>query len=307
MYARKAGTVWEVLAPAKLNLYLDVLGRRPDGFHELETLMAPVRLYDRLQWRAAEAGDDSEFQLDVQAATRMPQHVIPADRRNLVWKAAELLAREAGIAPHGAVTLSKRIPAQAGLGGGSSDAAAALVLLSAAWGFDYPAARLQRLAAELGSDVPFFLAGSTAICRGRGEIVVPVSGIPRLEVVIAVPSEGVATSAAFAALDAPLVAERPAREGDSALASLIARLRRGARASAGRRMFNSLQRVAELLCPAIRRIGTSFASVGCCAHILTGSGSAYFGLMHSARQARRVAALLSSLNLGTIYATATCR
>ncbi|RIK73616.1 MAG: 4-(cytidine 5'-diphospho)-2-C-methyl-D-erythritol kinase [Planctomycetota bacterium] len=307
MYARKTGTAWEIFAPAKLNLYLDVLGRRADGFHELETVMAPVQLHDRLQWAPSDRGAETPFSLRFHPSSSSHAGELPLGRSNLVWQAADALAQDAGLAPHGVITLTKRIPTQAGLGGGSSDAAATLVLLNAAWGLDYSRSRLARLAAQLGSDVPFFLAGSTAICRGRGEIIEPLDDMPRYDVVVVAPPAGVPTAAAFAALGAPPVEHRREPSRSEQLTQLVADLKRGAVAAAGRRMKNGLQHIAETLCPAVRRIGTAFASIACCAHLLTGSGSAYFGVMHSARQARRAAALLRSLDLGSVFATATCR
>jgi 4-diphosphocytidyl-2-C-methyl-D-erythritol kinase len=165
MYARRIGDAWEALAPAKLNLYLDVLGRRADGFHELETLLAPIRLYDRLVWRPHrnDGSTDFAFSCDPASAAALVD-LAPANERNLVWRAVDLLATTAGCAPRGSFVLTKRIPVQAGLGGGSSDAAAALVLANSAWEIDYPLTKLSEIAAQLGSDVPFFLAGQTAVC-----------------------------------------------------------------------------------------------------------------------------------------------
>src|SRR5688500_12912001 len=148
MYPRKMGTAWEIFAPAKLNLYLDVLGRRNDGFHELETLMAPIRLYDHLRWEPRDSAGSSAFSLGYHSTTSTQfQAVAPADTSNLVWRAIDLLAKSAGVNPTGQVTLTKRIPAQAGLGGGSSDAAAALLLANAAWGLGYSQNQLSGLAA----------------------------------------------------------------------------------------------------------------------------------------------------------------
>jgi 4-diphosphocytidyl-2-C-methyl-D-erythritol kinase len=223
-----------------------------------------------------------------------------------VWQAVDLLARVAGVEPTGRFTLTKRIPAQAGLGGGSSDAAAALMLANAAWGINYPVARLQVLAARLGSDVPFFLAGQSAVCRGRGERLQPVV-VPRLSVVVVVPPVGISTAAAFDALAAGPVEGGTRTESQRRVANLLRDLARGSLATAGRWMTNSLQPAATRLCPWIGRLGMAFASCSCFAHLLTGSGSAYFGVMRSARHARRAAGLLSSANLGTVFATATCR
>jgi 4-diphosphocytidyl-2-C-methyl-D-erythritol kinase len=307
MYPRKMGTAWEIYAPAKLNLYLDVLGRRSDGFHELETLMAPIRLYDRLQWRPAEPEGPS-FQLSYDPSTpRALSREVPVNEANLIWRAVDLLARTAGIVPHGGIRLYKRIPPQAGLGGGSSDAAAALVLANHAWGLKYSGRRLAELAAHLGSDVPFFLSGKSAICRGRGEQVDPTALVPRLNVVVVVPPQGISTAAAFQSLGAEPLSSAGSKGSAGRLAQLLSDLARGAIAAASRRMTNALQSVAMTMCPWIEQLGTAFASTGCHTHLLTGSGSAYFGVMRSAWQARRAAALLSSANLGSVFTTTTCR
>jgi 4-diphosphocytidyl-2-C-methyl-D-erythritol kinase len=308
MYPRKMGTAWEIFTPAKLNLYLDVLGRRSDGFHELETLMVPIRLFDHLRWEPRDSRGSTDFSLRYHPSTpRSLQASAPPDTSNLVWRAIDLLASVTGREPTGQITLSKRIPAQAGLGGGSSDAAATLVLANAAWQLGYSRRRLIELAAQLGSDVPFFLAGRSAVCRGRGERVEPLFGLPRLDVVVVAPPEGISTAAAFESLDAPPLNSAAPQGGESLLRQLVARLTAGSIAAATSLMLNSLQAVAVRLAPWIARLGTAFASTGCHAHLLTGSGSAYFGVMRSARHARRSAALLSSANLGAVFATATYR
>jgi 4-diphosphocytidyl-2-C-methyl-D-erythritol kinase len=308
MFARNLSRAWEVFAPAKLNLYLEVLGRRDDGFHELETLMAPIRPYDRLEWRPNGSEDAAGFalRLDSSASAEIRKSV-PTDQRNLVWRAAHLLAEAAGVEPAGEIVFTKRIPAQAGLGGGSSDAAAALVLCNAAWGIGYSRTRLSELAAQLGSDVPFFLVGRTAVCRGRGERVEQVAGMPRLNVVVVCPPEGVPTAAAYQELAAQPANSAPQQESSRRLEGLLKNLQSGSLAAAGPWMTNRLQSAAARLCPWIERLGIAFASIGCCAHLLTGSGCDYFGIMRSDRQARRAAGLLSAANLGTVFATSTCR
>lgn len=308
MVVRQVGDAWEVFAPAKLNLYLDILGRRDDGFHELETLMAPIRVYDRLQWRESRDGDARTFSLSYDPGTS-PQSraAAPIDERNLVWRAADLLARDAGREPTGQFTLLKRIPAQAGLGGGSSDAAATLLLASAAWGLHYPHNRLMELAAQLGSDVPFFLAGQSAVCRGRGERVEPVGPLPRLDVVVVKPPAGVSTAEAYDALQAPPATDQRRDQSTRRVRDLIGQLRSGSLTAAGRGMTNSLEAVAAALCPWIDRVRRALDGLGGYARLMTGSGSACFGVMRSARHARRAAALLSSRGLGTVFAASTCR
>jgi 4-diphosphocytidyl-2-C-methyl-D-erythritol kinase len=313
MLVRKLDSAWETLAPAKLNLYLEVLARRPDGFHELETLMAPIRVYDWLRWEPHGTGDRAGFALQYHPATPGDfRAAAPADANNLVVRAAAALGRAAGIEPWGRLTLLKRIAPQAGLGGGSSDAAGTLMLVNEAWGIHYPQPRLMEIASELGSDVPFFLAGQTAICRGRGEQVERVANMPRLEVVVVKPPIGLATAEVYKNLGASAVFARPGSADRSAPArtkavELCVSLRRGAMARAKELMTNGLQRPAARMCAWIDEIGAVFDRLSCYGHLMTGSGSAYFGVMRTARHARRAASMLSSRNLGTVFATATRR
>jgi 4-diphosphocytidyl-2-C-methyl-D-erythritol kinase len=318
MRARRSGSTWEIDAPAKLNLYLEVLGRRDDGFHELDTLMTPIRLFDHLRWAPADPADAS-FSLQYHPAT--PSHLqqaAPADGANLVWRAFQRLADTAGIAPWGRVVLLKRIPVQAGMGGASSDAAAALVLANQAWGIRYPTSRLAQLAAELGSDVPFFFAGGPAICRGRGERVEPVGGVPRLNLVVAKPPVGVSTPAAFAALNAAAVSTGAACESRARLQNLVDNFRSGAVGRAARELKNRLEDAATALTPWIAALREAFAGCSVLGHAMTGSGSAYFGVMRSAREAQRVARRLAAQRLALaspgsspqramVFATATCQ
>jgi len=312
MVPRKVGSAWEVFAPAKLNLYLEILGRRSDGFHDLETLMVPVRIYDHLLWSpSAQRGDG------LQVRCLLPKHgrsaeSVPADKENLVLRAACLLARRAGVQPWGTFQLFKRIPSQAGMGGGSSDAAAALRLANAAWGIGYNTAQLTELAAELGSDVPFFIAhGSTgcrsAICRGRGERIEPVERLPRLNFVVVKPTVGCSTAEVFQefvkqGLGEPSVAE----SSQENLGDLITHLRQGVLKNAVRKMKNRLETIVAPRHEAIERIGRALEEVRCLGHFVTGSGSACVGVVPSARAARQKAGLLTGMNLGSVFATSSC-
>jgi len=181
--------------PAKINLALHVAGRRPDGFHEIVTLFQTIDLADDLHVEAAPT---------LTLSTDAPS--VPVDGTNLVLRAAALLAKRVPSAGgRGArFRLHKEIPAAAGLGGGSSDAAGALVLLNRLWGLDLGATQLASLGAELGSDVPFFLIGGTALGTGRGERIEPLPPIAGRAVLLGTPREGLATAAVYAALGAPL-------------------------------------------------------------------------------------------------------
>ena len=189
-----------VQTPAKLNLFFEVLARRADGYHEVETLMCPIDLFDTLYFKEEPSG---KLVLECQWATMMggPQGAgfdsVPRGPDNLVMRAVELLRRGAGVCRGASLRLVKRIPAAAGLGGGSSDAAAALVAANLAWSLGLSQTELAQAAAQLGSDVPFFLGGGAAICRGRGQRMEPVGELGPLDFVVVRPPAGLATAAVY--------------------------------------------------------------------------------------------------------------
>ena len=179
------------LAPAKINLSLRVLGRREDGFHEIETLMVPITLADGLSLERAAAGAAS-----IELVCSDP--TLPTDRRNLAFRAAELFIERVGDPGHSIrLVLEKHIPHGAGLGGGSSDAATVLLALDEHCATHLTTARLAALAAELGSDVPFFIYRAAAMCRGRGERVEPVTLTSTLPLLLLKPSFPVPTPLAY--------------------------------------------------------------------------------------------------------------
>ena len=309
MFARRAADgTWSVSAPAKLNLCLEILRRRDDGFHELETVMSPIRLHDRLIFQPNHAGQTSATSLEFKThRLRLDAPLPPAGEDNLVLKALRRLAGFAGCEPSGRFTLAKAIPLAAGMGGGSSDAAAALVLANAAWQLNYPRTTLAAIAAEIGSDVPFFLADAPALCRGRGERVQAERGMPRLCAVVVKPDAGVSTPAAFAALGLPVESDQsrvPRSRG--ACAALLAAWRSGSWSALARTMVNDLQPPAERLCSAIAALHAAFSRLDVVAHALTGSGSAYFAVCRSWNHTLRIANQLRGRGLGAVYVTATC-
>lgn len=176
-----------VLAPAKINLSLKILGKREDGFHELETVMVPVKgLADTLLFKESEG-----FSFHCDAAG------VPTDESNLVVKAVRAFERESGLSVKHSITLEKVIPHGAGLGGGSSDAASCLLALNELYAAPLSFRTLHALAAELGADVPFFLYKSACICRGKGELVEPLLSAASFTMVLLKPSFGVSTKDAF--------------------------------------------------------------------------------------------------------------
>jgi 4-diphosphocytidyl-2-C-methyl-D-erythritol kinase len=179
----------QLWAPAKINISFAIKGRRPDGFHEIETLMAPILLADRLTIKKSPRAGEIDFSCD--------DNSLPIGEDNLVVRAAKLFRERTGDNAGVTITLEKKIPHGAGLGGGSSDAASTLLGLNEFFDAGLPEEELLRLAALLGSDVPFFVTRSAAVCRGRGELVTPVGLNTEFRVVLFKPDFGVPTPWAY--------------------------------------------------------------------------------------------------------------
>jgi 4-diphosphocytidyl-2-C-methyl-D-erythritol kinase len=280
-----------IRAPAKLNLSLAVLARRTDGFHEIESLMVPVTLHDTLRVRRR---DDDAITLAVRYAGRLAgadgrglARDVPVDDSNLVVRAARALREQAGATAGLDIELVKEIPSGAGLGGGSSDAAAVLLAAARAWGLGWSRERLAALGAGIGSDVPWFFTGSAAVVRGRGESVTPVAGVPPLPAVIACPATGLSTAAVYAACTPDA-----ARRGEAE--RLAAALGTGGLPAAAPLMHNALEAPARRLCGDVDRLLAALARAGAVAPRLTGSGSACFAICRTVAEARGIAARLAA-------------
>jgi 4-diphosphocytidyl-2-C-methyl-D-erythritol kinase len=193
--------------------------------------------------------------------------------------------------------VTKRIPTAAGLGGASSDAAAALLAANIGWNVGWSRPELSEVAAELGSDVPLFLHGGGCVCRGRGERIEPLNRHARLELVVVRPPEGLSTGRVYQACQVP--------ERARSVGPLVQALERGARQAVGRTMFNRLQVTAEGICGWLGRLRSIFDRLDLWGHQMSGSGTAYFGICRHARHARRVAACLRAAGLGAVFAATT--
>jgi 4-diphosphocytidyl-2-C-methyl-D-erythritol kinase len=259
-------------APAKVNLTLEVTGKRPDGYHAIETLMVAVDLFDTIEIRRADAG--------VLSLTCDPP-TVPADGRNLVYRAAAALRERFAPAAGAAIRLVKRIPHEAGLGGGSSDAATTLLALDRLWRLDRPPAELSELAAGLGSDVPFFLAPPAGWCTGRGEVVEPAAVGRPLDLVIVKPAAGCPTADVYRRVAVP---HQPA-DGTPARDAL----RAGDVDALGGRLFNRLRGPAFAVAPAVEAAYRRLLAAGPAGCQVSGSGSAVFALCRDRRDAVRVA------------------
>ena len=261
-------------SPCKVNLLLNILGRRPDGFHELETVLHPVNLCDRLVFEKRSQG--------VELTCSDP--TLPTDARNLVHRAATTFLEAARIPDGVKVHLDKIIPQAAGLGGGSGNAATALLGLNELFGQPLPLEKLQELAAALGSDVPFFLQTRPASATGRGEKIHPLDFFPAMRGAIFFlihPGFGISTLWAYQNL-ARFPTALNGRAGRAE--QLIARLRAGDLPVAGREFYNSLEAPVLEKYPLLVLFQEFLRSHGAAAALMSGSGSTTFALVEG-RQA----------------------
>jgi len=270
----------EVAAHAKINLSLDIKGRRADGYHELETIMQEVSLHDRLVFYPAP---------DETLILECDHPEVPAGPENLVYRAALLLREKTGCRRGVRIVLEKHIPVAAGLGGGSADAAGALTGLNRFFALGLSVTELLPLAAKLGADVPFCLLGGTAFARGRGELLTPLPPLPAMGVVLVKPPFGVSTARVYAAYD-----ERPAGFSPDT-AALLAAIERRDLPAVAEHLGNVLEPVTASMYPVVRDIRRALLRAGAMNAVMSGSGPTVFGLCPDEREARRVAARLAGV------------
>ena len=243
-----------VLAPAKLNLFLHITGRRPDGYHLLQSVFMLIDWYDTLHFEVRPNGQISREDLSI---------ALPAD--DLITRAARLLQKASGTPMGAHIAIDKSIPAQAGMGGGSSDAATCLLALNKLWNLNFSASQLAQLGLQLGADVPFFVRGHNAWVEGIGEIITPIN-LPPAQFVVVKPPEGLETSKIFGS-------EALKRDTKPATISVFAADPYGFG-------HNELQPVAQRLCPqiseAIEWLETASLAPAVVKGRMTGSGSAVF-------------------------------
>ena len=258
-------------ASAKVNLVLEVLGKRPDGYHELSTVMQAVDLFDRLTVEAAAT---------ITLETSEP--ALPTDDRNLVVRAARLLQEAAGIKAGARIVLDKRIPLAAGLGGGSSDAAATLLGLNRLWGLRWRRERLVELAVKLGMDVPFFLGRGRALGTSRGEVLSALPGVGGYALVLVNPGVGLSTQEVYGRVPPGWRAE-----SDGTRRMLDALKKRNVGRVAGA-LTNHLEHWVEPAMPVIGRMKAALLAAGALGAAMSGSGPTVFGLARSLDQARQI-------------------
>ncbi|GGG08102.1 4-diphosphocytidyl-2-C-methyl-D-erythritol kinase [Paenibacillus albidus] len=260
-------------APAKINLMLDVLHKRADGFHEVEMIMTMVDLADRLEL--------SELPRDTIIISSQAGY-IPLDEKNLAFQAARLIKDRYNVKSGVHIHLDKRIPVAAGLAGGSSDAAATLRGLNRLWRLHIPLQELQELGAELGSDVPFCVTGGTALATGRGEKLTPIANPPQCWVVLAKPPINVSTAEVYGRVRSQSIAVHPSAS------RMQEALEAGSFQDVCDRLGNVLEDVTLKLHPEVQQLKEAMIKLGADGVLMSGSGPTVFGLVSRPSKVARI-------------------
>lgn len=276
---------------AKINWELSVLGRRADGFHELRTIFQTVTLHDELTF--AETADE-RLHLTCDA----PE--IPVDERNLICRAAAALKQRYNLRRGAAIHLEKRIPAEGGLGGGSSNAAVALMGLACLWRIETSKDELCALGARLGADVPFFFTGGTALGTGLGTHITPLPEVAAGQLLIVTPNEKVATAEAYKALNAHALTKP---EGDTILP--ISRADEHFADSFPAALHNDFEPAVFRLKPEVERAKNSLVRAGARPALMTGSGSSIFGIFENQEARERAARALRAETKWRVFSCST--
>jgi len=266
-----------LIARAKINLYLEILGSRPDGYSEVAMILQSIALADRLRLQRRPHG--------IHLICDHPE--VPADARNLAYRAAELLQKEYQVHLGVEIHLEKYIPVAAGLAGGSADAAAVLVGLNQLWGLGLTVGELQHLAARLGSDIPFCVQGGTQLATGRGEVLQPLADWEGIPVLLAKPKHlGISTAWAYQAFRTRGAASLPSAGSSlSTLPQALAALERRDLLALARSLRNDLEQPVLAEHPIVGELRQAILSAGALGSLMSGSGPTVFGIMASLERA----------------------
>lgn len=269
-----------IQANAKINLTLDVLGKRDDGYHEVAMVMQSVGLFDTIRLEESESG------IDLQMDTTL----LPLGEKNLAWQAARLFLTNQGIQSGVKIYIEKRIPVAAGLAGGSTDAAAVLRGLNALFGTDLALSELSALGAQLGSDVPFCIFGGTMLAAGRGELLQAMPDCPAAWLVLAKPALEISTVWAYGAFDD---AERPRLDKTGVMSEAIAS---GSLEAVAANLSNALEPVVLAAHPIIGAYKRILADNGGLGSLMSGSGPTVYSLLYTKSEAERAADALRAVH-----------
>lgn len=279
-------------AYAKVNIGLDVLRRRPDGYHELKMIMQTVDIFDDLTFeREREPG----IRLSIEGAD------LPADENNLVYKAAALMMEQKQIGEGVAIKVTKRIPIAAGMAGGSADAAAAMRGLNTLFEMGYSAEELRELGVRLGADIPYCITGGTMLSEGIGEVLTPLPAPPECYLAVAKPNIDVSTAFVYQNLHADSLPFHPDIDG------MVKALAAGDLKGITDRMENVLETVTVPIYPVIDKIKRRMCKLGAENALMSGSGPTVFGIYKEQKTAKKAAEIIREENLaGAVFATRFC-
>lgn len=273
----------KVLSPAKINLFLDVLSKREDGYHEIETVLQVIDIYDEVTLRDRKEG----------IKIICPKEGVPRGKGNLAYQAAEVILKATHLDRGVEIEIKKEIPVAAGLGGGSSNAAAVLIGLKELWNLrSLNKERLQSLAKGLGMDVPFFIEGGRALGKGRGEELTPLREWKPFWLTIVVPDFKVSTAWVYQSLNLGLTRKR------KQIRIITNDLKTWSGRDWGSILYNRLEEVTEKKYPRVRRIKERLRALGGVA-LMSGSGPAVFGIFPGRQQAERAGAIVEEELIGS--------
>ena len=275
----------KIAAPAKINLFLEILGKRQDGYHEIETVMQEVSLFDYVYLENNDKG--------IEFTCSNPK--LSAGEDNLVVKAVRLLQTESKINRGVRIHLDKRIPIGAGLGGGSSDAVATLIGLNKLWQTGYDEKQLMLLAGKLGSDTPFFVVGNTAICKGRGEIITPYPINVSYNYIIIYPRFEVSNATVYKNFKFSLT------KNLKDVNFFLTQVASGDPEKLGANLHNRLEDVVFRLYPALEKIKKMFSELNFCGVLLSGSGSSLYCLCKEGMDLKEIELKIKMHNVGDVF------
>lgn len=279
-----------IKAYAKINLTLDVVGKRPDGYHDVEMIMQSVDLYDEIILKEIHEG--------IELCSNIQD--LPTDDGNIAWRAAQLIKTEFGITRGIHITINKNIPIEAGLAGGSTDCAGVLSGLNRLWNLGMEGARLRALGKRLGADVPFCLMGGTALAQGIGDILTPIDSKEDMWLAVVKPEFGVSTKEVFTGLKLEDIKKRPDNQ------KMIEHLKSGQIQNIAEGLVNVLEGVTIPMYPEILRIKAQLKAQGALGSLMSGSGPTVYGIFRD-KVSANVAAKALKREYEQIYALKTVK